>query len=160
MPELTIRKAEVGDADLVIRFIHALAGYEKLEGPDKEAEARLRDHGWGDARRFEVLLAFEGDTPAGFALYFYPYSTFLARPTLYLEDLFVYPDLRGRGHGKALLIALANEAVLKGCGRMDWMVLDWNESAIKFYRNLGAEIMEDWKLCRLDSASLKSLAAG
>jgi len=158
MPDLTIRKAEVTDADLVITFIHALAKYEKLEGPDREAEARLRDHGWGDARRFEVLLAFEGDTPAGFALYFYPYSTFTARPTLYLEDLFVYPEYRGRGYGKSLLIELARVAAENSCGRMDWMVLDWNDSAIKFYEGLGAEIKDRWKLCRLEGTALSAMA--
>ena len=110
MASLVIRKAEAADADLVIRFVHGLAEYEKLEGPTPEGEARIREHGWGADPRFEVLLAFEADTAVGFAIYFYTYSTFAARPSLYLEDLFVYPEFRGRGYGKALLVALAAEA--------------------------------------------------
>lgn len=153
-----IRKAVASDADVVIRFIHALAEYEKLDGPSKAGEERIREYGWGAKPRFEVLLAFEGDTAAGFAFYFYTFSTFAARPTLYLEDLFVYPEHRGRGYGKALLIALAQEAVSNGCARMDWMVLDWNTSAIEFYRTLGATVMPEWELCRLSGEALTALA--
>ena len=160
MASVTIRKATKDDADLVIEFIQALAVYEKLSGPDAEGVDRIRELGWGDRPRFEVLLAFVGDTPIGFALYFYQFSTFAARPTLYLEDLFVYPDFRGSGSGKALLVALAREAVKSGCGRMDWMVLDWNEPAIKFYEGLGAEVMTDWELCRLSGPALNALGAG
>jgi GNAT superfamily N-acetyltransferase len=154
---LHIRKATSGDADLVIRFIHALAVYEKLPGPDAAGEKRIRTYGWSDQPRFEVLLAYEDETPVGFALYFYQFSTFAARPTLYLEDLFVYPEYRGRGYGKRLLVDLAREARESGCGRMDWMVLDWNESAIDFYRALGALVLDDWRLCRLEGEALQSL---
>jgi GNAT superfamily N-acetyltransferase len=155
---LVIRRAGPEDADLVIRFIHALAEYEKLEGPDPEGEERIRTYGWGERPHFECLLAFEGGTPVGFALYYYQFSTFAARPTLYLEDLFVYPDKRGGGYGKALLVALAREAVSQECGRMDWMVLDWNEPAIEFYRSLGADVMQEWELCRLSGQALVDLA--
>jgi GNAT superfamily N-acetyltransferase len=154
---LHIRKATANDADLVIQFIQALAVYEKLAGPDAEGERRIRDHGWGDRPRFEVLLAYEAQTPVGFALYFYQFSTFAARPTLYLEDLFVYPEYRGRGYGKRLLVDLAREACASGCGRMDWMVLDWNLPAIEFYRALGAQVKDDWRLCRLSGDALASL---
>jgi GNAT superfamily N-acetyltransferase len=155
----TIRKAHQADADLVIQFIQALAEYEKLKGPDAAGEERIRRHGWGEHPRFEVLLAFEGDTPVGFALFFYQFSTFEAKPTLYLEDLFVYPQHRGGGYGKALLVALAREAVAQDCGRMDWMVLDWNQPAIDFYKRLGADAMTEWQLCRLGVGAIQELAA-
>jgi len=158
--KVTIRKAQREDADLVIRFIRALAEYEKLAGPTPEGEVRIREHGWGEAPRFEVLLAFAGPEPVGFAFYFYTYSTFAARPTLFLEDLFVYPEYRGRGYGKALLAALAREAVEHDCGRMDWMVLDWNQPAIDFYRRLGAAVLSEWELCRLSGDALTRLATG
>jgi GNAT superfamily N-acetyltransferase len=156
---LAIRKAEACDADLVIAFIHALAAYEKLAGPTPEGEERIRRYGWGPSPCFEVLLAFGDGRPAGFALYFYQFSTFAARPTLYLEDLFVYTELRGHGYGKALLVALAREATARDCGRMDWMVLDWNTPAIDFYRRLGAEVLPQWELCRLSEDALIALAA-
>jgi len=156
--KLTIRRAEAADADLVIEFIHALARYEKLDGPTPDGEVRIRRMGWGASPLFSVLLAFEDDQPAGFALYFYQFSTFAARPTLYLEDLFVHENLRGRGYGKALLIALAREARRRDCGRMDWMVLDWNAPAIDFYRRLGAEVLTEWELCRLSGKHLTALA--
>jgi len=157
--KLTIRKALKADADLVLRFIQALAEYEKLKGPDAAGEERIRRHGWGDRPRFDVLLAFEGETPVGFALYFYQFSTFEARPTLYLEDLFVYPEYRGHGYGKALLVDLAREAAAQDCGRMDWMVLDWNQPSIDFYKRLGAVVMTEWQLCRLDQNAIAALAA-
>lgn len=156
---LTIRKAVAADADLVIRFIHALADYEKLTGPAPDGEARIRAYGFGDHPLFEVLLAWAGPVPVGFAFYFYQFSTFAARPTLYLEDLFVYPQYRGKGYGKALLAALAREAKAHDCGRMDWMVLDWNAPAIDFYRRLGADVMPQWELCRLSGPALEKLAA-
>lgn len=158
MEPLTIRRATAADADLVIQFIHALAEYEKLAGPSTEGEARIREDGWGDRPLFEVMLAFEADTPVGFAFYFFTYSTFAARPTLYLEDLFVYPEYRGRGYGKALLRALAVEAERRNCGRMDWMVLDWNQPAIEFYESLGATVMPEWELCRLSGEALMRMA--
>jgi GNAT superfamily N-acetyltransferase len=154
---LHIRKATAVDADLVLGFIQALAVYEKLAGPDAAGEERIRNFGWGDRPRFEVFLAHEDDAPVGFALYFYQFSTFAARPTLYLEDLFVYPEFRGRGYGKELLVELAREAGASGCGRMDWMVLDWNEPAIEFYRSLGADVLAEWRLCRLSGDALRSL---
>lgn len=159
MANLTIRKALKADADLVLRFIQALAEYEKLTGPDAAGEERIRRHGWGEEPRFDVLLAFAGELPVGFALYFYQFSTFQARPTLYLEDLFVYPQHRGSGYGKALLVELAREAVAQDCGRMDWMVLDWNQPSIDFYKRLGAVVMTEWQLCRLGQGAIATLAA-
>jgi GNAT superfamily N-acetyltransferase len=158
LANLQIRKAGAADADLVIRFIHALAAYERLAGPTPAGEERIRKYGFGARPRFDVLLAFADSVPVGFALYFYQFSTFAARPTLYLEDLFVYPEYRGSGYGKALLRALAREAVAEGCGRMDWMVLDWNQPAIEFYRRLGADVLSEWELCRLQGDALKRLA--
>jgi GNAT superfamily N-acetyltransferase len=158
--ELLIRRAEAADADLVIRFIHALAEYERLDGPTPAGEERIRQYGFGARPRFEVLLASAGLEPVGFVLYFYQFSTFAARPTLYLEDLFVYPEYRGSGYGKALLLALVREAVKQECGRMDWQVLDWNKPAIDFYRKLGAEVLSEWELCRLQGDALSRLAAG
>jgi GNAT superfamily N-acetyltransferase len=158
LSKLTIRKAAGADADLVLKFIQALAVYERLTGPDAAGEERIRRLGWGEHPRFEVLLAFEDNTAVGFGLYFYQFSTFEARPTLYLEDLFVYPDHRGKGYGKALLSALAREAVAQSCGRMDWMVLDWNQPSIDFYKSLGADVMTEWQLCRLKGDAIASLA--
>ena len=142
----------------MLKFIQARAEYEKLKGPDAAGEERIRKNGWGERPRFDVLLAFDGETPVGFALYFYQFSTFEARPTLYLEDLFVYPEHRGSGHGKALLAALAREAVAQDCGRMDWMVLDWNQPSIDFYKRLGAVVMTEWQLCRLGRDEMAKLA--
>ena len=157
-PALHIRAAAVSDADLVLEFIHALARYERLDGPTPDGEDRIRRYGFGDDPKFHVLLAFEEKEAVGFALYFFQFSTFAARPTLYLEDLFVYPEKRGKGHGKALLVELARVAVANECGRMDWMVLDWNETAIDFYRALGAEVLPEWQLCRLSEKPLRALS--
>ena len=146
---LTLRKAGRDDADTVIRLISALAEYEKLPPPDEAARERLREHGFGPTPRFEVILAdWEGE-PAACALFFETYSTFAARPTLYLEDLFVLPDYRRRGIGRALMAHLAELAQARGCGRMDWSVLEWNELGQSLYRSIGAEIKHDWRLCRL-----------
>ena len=115
-------------------------------------------HGFGRRRYFETLICRRGGRPIGFALYFFTYSTFLARPTLYLEDLFVLPEERGRGAGQALLRALARIAVRRRCGRMEWAVLDWNRPAIRFYQRLGAELRRDWILTRLTGTPLARLA--
>ena len=120
--------------------------------------ARIRRHGFGRRRYFEALLARRGRTTVGFALYFFTYSTFAGRPTLYLEDLFVLPVERGRGAGRALLRALARIAVRRGCGRMEWTVLDWNAPSIRFYRRLGARLRREWILTRLSGAALRRLA--
>ena len=119
---------------------------------------RIRRHGFGRPRYFETLICRHGRTPIGFALYYFTYSTFLGRPTLYLEDLFVLAEARGNGAGRALLRALAKVAMRRGCGRMEWTVLDWNTSSIRFYRKLGAKLRREWILTRLTGAPLRRLA--
>ncbi len=121
---------------------------------------RIRRHGFGRPRYFEALVCRRGRTPIGLALYYFTYSTFLGRPTLYLEDLFVLPAERGNGAGRALLRALAKIAVRRGCGRMEWAVLDWNTPSIRFYRKLGATLRREWILTRLAGAPLRRLARG
>ena len=157
-PALRIRSAIRRDAPAILALIRGLAEYEHLEHELEATIARLRLHGFGRRRYFETLLCLDGKRPVGFALYFFTYSTFLARPTLYLEDLFVVPDARGRGAGKALLGALAHIAGRRGCGRMEWAVLDWNTPAIGFYERLGARLRRDWILTRLTGESLKRLS--
>ena len=121
---------------------------------------RIRRHGFGRRRYFEALVCRRGRTPIGLALYYFTYSSFLGRPTLYLEDLFVLPAERGNGAGRALLRALAKIAVRRGCGRMEWAVLDWNTPSIRFYRRLGAGLRKEWILTRLTGAPLRRLARG
>ena len=121
---------------------------------------RIRRHGFGRPRYFEALVCRRGRTPIGLALYYFTYSTFLGRPTLYLEDLFVLPAERGNGAGRALLLALAKIAVRRGCGRMEWAVLDWNTPSIRFYQKLGAKLRREWILTRLAGAPLRRLAGG
>jgi len=121
---------------------------------------RIRRHGFGRRRYFEALVCRQGRTPIGLALYYFTYSTFLGRPTLYLEDLFVLPAERGNGAGRALLRALAKIAVRRGCGRMEWAVLDWNTPSIRFYQKLGATLRREWILTRLAGAPLRRLAGG
>ncbi len=121
---------------------------------------RIRRHGFGRPRYFEALVCRRGRTPIGLALYYFTYSTFLGRPTLYLEDLFVLPAERGNGAGRALLRALAKIAVRRGCGRMEWAVLDWNTPSIRFYQKLGAKLRREWILTRLAGAPLRRLAGG
>lgn len=154
---LTIRPATERDASTVLQFIRELAVYERLEHLVVATEADLLRWLFAPDSVAEVALALEGDEPAGFALYFRNFSTFLGRPGLYLEDLFVREASRGRGIGKALLRHLAGEAIARGYGRVEWAVLDWNEPAIRFYRSLGAVVMEDWRLCRLTGESLSAL---
>jgi GNAT superfamily N-acetyltransferase len=158
MPPL-IRPATPADLPLILRFIRGLAAYEKLLAEVAATEARLRATLFGPRPAAECVLAFaDPDTPAGFAIFFTNYSTFLAQPGLYLEDLFVLPELRGRGFGKALLVHLAQLANQRGCGRMEWTVLDWNQPAIDFYESLGAQRKPDWTLCRLSGADLARYA--
>ena len=157
MPPL-IRSATPADTPLILDFIRGLAAYEKLSHEVEATEAQLRATLFAPDPVAHCVLAFDGDAPAGFALYFFNYSTFLARPGLYLEDLFVQPAFRGRGLGKALLLYLAKLANARGCGRMEWSVLDWNQPAIDFYESLGARRMKEWQICRLTGAALKQYA--
>lgn len=158
-----VRPARRADADALLSLIDSLADYEKLDRPDAEARARLVRDAWErNPPRFEALLAEEeredGAVPVGYAIVFETYSSFLARPTLYIEDLFVLPEARGRGAGKAFLRYLAGEAVRRGCGRMEWVCLDWNRLAIDFYESRGAEHLNEWRYYRLTEEKLKELA--
>jgi GNAT superfamily N-acetyltransferase len=155
-PALTIRSGRPADAPAITALIHGLADYERL--PRSTTVAAIRRHGFGRRRHFETLICRLGGRPVGLALYTFTYSTFLARPTLWLEDLFVVPEARGRGAGLALLRALARVAVRRGCGRMEWSVLDWNRPAIRFYRTLGAGLKREWILTRLTGEPLARLA--
>ena len=157
-----IRPATSADVPVILAFIRSLANYEKLSHEVVATEATLRATLFpSDSARpaAECILAFTADgLPAGFALYFFNYSTFLAKPGLYLEDLFVRPELRGQGIGKALLLQLAQLANQRGCGRMEWSVLDWNQPAIDFYQSLGAELKSEWTTCRLTGPALARFA--
>jgi GNAT superfamily N-acetyltransferase len=155
-----IRPATADDVPTIASLIRDLARYEKLEHEVVFDERLLRGHLFGERRYAEVLIAETGARlVVGFALFFHNYSTFLGRPGIYLEDLFVKPEHRGCGHGKALLVALARLAVERGCGRLEWAVLDWNTPSIEFYRSLGAVTMDEWSVYRLSGESLRRVAA-
>jgi GNAT superfamily N-acetyltransferase len=154
----TIRPGQPRDAAVILRLIRGLAAYERLAHHVQATIGRIRRHGFGRRPYFETIICRRGGQPIGFALYFFTYSTFLAKPSLYLEDLFVVPEERGIGAGKALLTALARIAIRRGCGRMEWAVLDWNRPAIGFYRRLGATLRKEWILTRLTGAPLARLA--
>lgn len=157
---LLLRPATEDDVPLVLSFIRELAGYERLAHEVVATEERLRHTLFGPRPFAEVVLAeLEGEA-VGFALFFHNYSTFLGLPGIYLEDLYVRPAVRGAGVGRALLRHLARLAVERGCGRLEWWVLDWNEDAIRFYASLGARPMDEWTVFRLDGDALDRLAAG
>lgn len=153
-----LRAAELADIPLILEFIRGLAEYERLAHECVATEALLRESLFGPRPAAEVVLAFAGEEPAGFALFFHNFSTFLGRRGLYLEDLFVRPEWRGRGLGRMLLAHLARLAVERGCGRLEWWVLDWNTPAIEFYRSLGARAMDEWTVYRLTGDALARLA--
>ncbi len=153
-----IRFATAQDTPQILAFIKALAEYEHLSHEVEVDEARLRRTLFGTPPAAEVLLAFEDDTAVGFALFFHNYSTFLGKRGIYLEDLFVKPEYRGRGHGKALLARLAALALERGCGRLEWAVLDWNTPSIEFYKKLGAIPMSEWTIFRVTGQALADLA--
>jgi hypothetical protein len=159
MEPVLIRPAEARDLPSVVSLVRALAEFEKLPGPDDAAARRLTSD--FAAGRYSLLVADAGTRVVGYAIYFFTYSTFLARPSLYLEDLFVHPDARARGVGERFMRALAAEAETRGCGRFEWTVLDWNVDAQKFYRRLGAEILPGWWTCRIthDGDGITRLAA-
>jgi GNAT superfamily N-acetyltransferase len=154
---LAIRRGRPQDLPVILALIRGLAEYERLAHQVEATPARLKRHGFGRRPYFETLLCRRGRRPVGFALYFFTYSTFLARPSLYLEDLFVLPEERGKGAGKALLRALAKIAIARGCGRMEWTVLDWNTPSIRFYKRLGAKLRKEWVLTRLTGPALRRL---
>ena len=157
-PAIRIERATERDVPLIFRLIQGLADYEKLAHEVSATEAGLRETLFGARPAADVIIAYAGETPAGFALFFPNYSTFLGKPGLYLEDLFVLPEWRGHGFGLALMKRLARIAVERGCGRFEWSVLDWNEPAIGFYKKLGAVPMEDWTVFRLTGSALTRLA--
>src|ERR1039458_8521365 len=154
----TIRPATRADVPQILTFIRALAAYERSPEAVTATEAGLERNGFGPNPFYSCLIAEHDGRVAGFAFYFYNYSTWLGRPGLYLEDLFVEPELRGLGIGKALLERVAAIAVEKGCLRLQWAVLDWNTPAIEFYRARGAEFMDEWKIVRMSGEALKGLA--
>ena len=154
-----IRTATAADTPWILEMIVALADYEKLSHVVVATEDALRQSLFGPRPAAEVLLAFDGASCCGFALFFPNYSTFLAKPGLYLEDLFVKPEARGRGIGRALLIKLAAIAQERGYGRLEWSVLDWNQPAIGFYKKLGAVALDDWTMFRVTGDALQALAS-
>ena len=156
--KFTIRSARVGDVPVILQLIRDLAAYERAPNKVTATEEQLVDVLFGAKPAAEVLLAFENETPAGFAVFFHNFSTWLGRPGLYLEDLFVKPEMRGKGYGRALLVDLAKIARERGCGRMEWAVLDWNDPAIQFYGKLGAKPMDEWTVFRLTHDGIAKLA--
>jgi len=156
--ELVIRNAEIEDTSMILSFIQELAHYEKLSDQVTATEEKLQESLFSAGSAAHVLIAEYENDPAGFAVYCFNYSTFLAQPGLYLEDLYVRPVLRGKGIGRALLVEVAQLARDHNCGRLDWAVLDWNEPAIRFYQNLGATVLEEWTLFRLTDSALENVA--
>lgn len=159
-PPITLRSAQPADAETLFSLILALAEYEQLSHQVTGNAAALNQHLFGDRPYAEALLAELDGKAVGFALFFYNYSTFLTQPGIYLEDLFVLPTYRRQGIATALLTNLAQRAVAQGCGRFEWSVLDWNESAIAFYKRIGADVLPDWRICRVTGNALTKLATG
>ena len=154
---MTIRPAEEKDCGIILDFIRGLAEYERMSDQVVATEELLRE--WiFEKKKAEVLIACEGEKPVGFALFFHNFSTFLGRAGIYLEDLFVFPEYRGRGYGRALLKRLAQITVERGCGRLEWACLDWNKPSIDFYLSLGAVAMEEWTVYRLTGDTLNAMA--
>jgi GNAT superfamily N-acetyltransferase len=160
MTNFVIRTATETDVPVILSLIRELAEYERAPDAVLATEAGLREVLFGSKPSAEVLLALANGEPLGFAVFFHNFSTWLGRPGLYLEDLFVRPAVRGKGYGRALLERLAQIAQERRCGRMEWAVLDWNEPAIQFYRKLGAEPMNEWTVFRLTEEGIAKLAAG
>ncbi|PYL63159.1 MAG: GNAT family N-acetyltransferase [Verrucomicrobia bacterium] len=154
----SIRDATVADIPIILQLIRDLATYERAPNEVRATETQLIDVLFGEKPVAEALLAFEDETPIGFAVFFHNFSTWLGKPGLYLEDLFVKPEVRGKGYGRALLIHLAKIARDRGCGRMEWAVLDWNEPAIEFYKKIGAQPLDEWKIFRLTRDGIAKLA--
>lgn len=157
MPNFQIRKAKPEDTETIFNLIYKLAVYEKLEKDVITTVEELRTNIF-EKNYAEVLIAEEDEKPVGFALYFHNFSTFVGKPGIYLEDLFVEPEMRGKGYGKALLVELAKIAKERNCGRLEWAVLDWNTPSIEFYKSLGAKPMDEWTVFRLDKSGIENLA--
>jgi GNAT superfamily N-acetyltransferase len=155
---LRIEPATEADIPLLLNLIRGLAEYEKLSGRVSATDERLRKSLFSERPFAEAVISYQGETPVGYAIYFFTYSSFQALPGLYLEDLFVIPESRGSGIGRQLMSWVANKAVERGCCRMEWAVLNWNEPAIGFYESLGAEPMNEWKVFRLSEDHLEELA--
>jgi hypothetical protein len=159
-PAFSIRAAEPRDLDAIVRLIAGLAEFERLTHLLEVTPEKLRPHLFGERPVAEALVVDQGGAQVAFALFFTNFSTFLARPGLYLEDLFVLPEHRGAGIGEALLRRLGQIAAERGCGRFEWSVLDWNEGAIRFYERMGATLMPDWRICRVAGEALAGFATG
>ena len=159
IPEFTLRFAVPEDVGLILHFIRELARFEKLEREVVATEETLIGNLFGERRFAEVVIGEYGGEPVSFALFFHNFSTFLGRPGLYLEDLYVNPSVRSKGIGKVMLAYLARLATERGCGRLEWWVLDWNERAIRFYQSIGATPMDDWTVFRVAGEALDKLAA-
>ncbi|MBW1895039.1 MAG: GNAT family N-acetyltransferase [Deltaproteobacteria bacterium] len=157
--DFKIRKASFADVSLILSFIKELAEYEKLSHEVVATEEALKETLFGKHPSAEVVHGYYRNVPVAFAVFFHNYSTFLGKPGLYLEDLFVKPEMRGKGFGKVMLSYLAHLARERGCGRFEWWVLDWNEPAIKFYNSIGAKPMDEWTVQRVDGESLDRLAS-
>jgi GNAT superfamily N-acetyltransferase len=155
---LSIRRATRRDVPVIFELLRGLAEYERLTHDMVATLAHIRRHGFGRRRYFEALICRRGRDAVGLAIYYFTFSTFLGRPTLYLEDLFVRPEARGRGAGQALLAAVARIALRRGCGRMEWTVLDWNAPSIRFYKRLGAKLRKEWIRTDLAGPALRRLA--
>lgn len=158
MPDFEIKSAQQEDVPLILWFIKELAAYERMADKVVATEDGLSESLFGEHPAAEVIIGYSRGEPVGFALFFHNFSTFLGQPGLYLEDLFVKPEFRGQGFGRALLAHLAKLAKQRKCGRLEWWVLDWNESAIKFYRGLGAVAMDEWTVYRVTGEALDKLA--
>lgn len=154
---MNLRSATIDDVESIFSLIQALAEYEKLSHQVVGSPEQLKEHLFGERPYAEVILAEINSKIVGFALFFHNYSTFLTQPGIYLEDLFVLPEYRRQGIGKALITAVAQLAVNRNCGRLEWSVLDWNQPAIDFYRSMGATILEEWKICRVTQTALMQL---
>jgi len=158
IPDFVLREATEKEVPLVLSFIHELAEYEKLAHEVVATEEVLRKSLFGDRKVAEVIIGYYQDEPVSLALFFHNFSTFLGQPGIYLEDLYVKPEMRGKGFGKAILAYLASLARERNCGRLEWWVLDWNEPALKFYRSIGAMPMDEWTVQRVAGEALEKLA--
>ncbi|MDF5720399.1 MAG: GNAT family N-acetyltransferase [Rhizonema sp. PD37] len=156
---LVLRFAEPKDCSVLFDLIQALAEYEKLSDAVTGNALELQEHLFGERKYVEAIIAEYTGQAVGFALFFHNYSTFLTKPGIYLEDIFVFPEYRQQGIGKAILTKIAQIAVERNCGRLEWSVLDWNEPAIAFYRRMGASILDEWRICRVTGDALTKLGS-